>query len=73
VEHGVPEKVRFIGRDLTIAHRSDNWTMDRIARINGVLATHDFLHTSGNLCFTDNDDGAVVAALGRRAIPIAQQ
>ncbi len=61
-EHGVPEKVEFIGHPEPFPYAPDPRLVDRIGRINRLLAREDCLHTPKNLTFVDEGHGAVVAA-----------
>jgi hypothetical protein len=61
-EHGVPGKVPFIGRNRPFPYRRDEWIEQQITRINVVLASHECLHTWGNIRFVDGDHGAVIGA-----------
>ncbi len=61
-EFGADEKVEFIGRHRSFPHEADPWIIDRITRINALLASTDALHRSKNLTFVDQHHGAVLAA-----------
>jgi hypothetical protein len=61
-EFGLPKKVEFIGRHRTFPHQEDPWIVDRITRINRLLATHEALHLPQNLLFVDEKHGAIIAA-----------
>lgn len=61
-EHAVPKKVRFIGKNQPPLSNPDRWIVDRVSRINRLLAETPYLHRAGNLRFIDDDHGAVVGA-----------
>jgi hypothetical protein len=60
VEYAVPEKVPFIGRNLSFPYKLNETITEMITRINAILAQHDFLHHAGNLRFIDGNHGAIV-------------
>ena len=63
VEYGVPEKVPFIGRNLSFPFQLNDAITEQITRINAILAQHDFLHQAGNLRFIDGNHGAIIGGL----------
>ena len=64
-EHGVDEKVTFIGRNRPFPYKEDPWIVDRITRINRILASDDTFRCSQNLSFVDDHHGAILAAYRR--------
>jgi hypothetical protein len=63
VEHGVSEKVEFIGRNGGFQVNPDLDYAPTIARINGLLQTHQVFRNSGNLQFVDNAHPSILAAV----------
>lgn len=61
-EHGVEEKVTFIGRNRPFPYKEDPWIVDRITRINHILVTNDIFRRPKNLRFVDHNHGAILAA-----------
>jgi hypothetical protein len=62
-EHGVQEKINFIGRKRAISFPAPNSNNGIIAQVNGLLQNHALFHEGGNIRFVDQGHGALLAAL----------
>ncbi len=63
VEHGIAEKVEFIGRHGGFHVDTDRDYAPFITRINGLLEEYQIFTNSGNLCFVDNGHESILAAM----------
>jgi hypothetical protein len=71
-EYGCPEKIAFIGRQVTMEFHHNPVIAGGIRLINRVFAESDIFHHEGNIDFIDGDHGAVLVAL-RRSSPEARE
>lgn len=62
VEHGVAERLAFIGASYTPDFTRGPDYRDFIARINALIARHDTFRQAGNLTFIDQGHEAILAA-----------
>ncbi len=62
-EHGVPEKINFIGRFRKVFFPMPNRFNDEIRKINRLHQTYALFHEGGNIRFIDEGHGAVLAAV----------
>ena len=63
MEHGVSEKINFVGRKRTLAYPMPNRYNSVIRQVNQLLQEHDLFHEGGNIRFLDQGHGALMAAL----------
>jgi hypothetical protein len=62
-EHGILEKIDFIGRKRSVSFPTPNRYDDLIRRINRILQDYDLFHEGGNIRFVDQGHGAIIAAI----------
>jgi len=62
-EHGVLEKINFIGRKRSISFPTPNRYNALIRKINLLLQDHALFHEGGNIRFLDQEHGAIIAAV----------
>ncbi len=63
VEHAVPEKVEFIGRNPKLQPHVENTFTPFITRVNELMLGHDVFTNAGNLQFVDCGHESILAAL----------
>ena len=63
MEHGMREKINFIGRKRAISFPTPNRYNTVIRKVNQLLQNHALFHEGGNIRFMDQGHGAVMAAL----------
>ena len=62
-EHGVREKIDFIGRKRAITFPAPNRYNEAIRKVNRLLEDHALFHEGGNIRFVDRNHGALMAAV----------
>jgi hypothetical protein len=62
-EHGVLEKIEFIGRNRTTSYPEMNRYSDMIRKINGLHNRFPLFHQGRNISFIDGKHGAVLACI----------
>lgn len=60
VEHGIPEKIQFIGRKKKYLFPENRWIAGGIQRVNMIQSESSVFHRSGNIAFVDGGHGAVL-------------
>ena len=67
-EHGVAEKINFIGKKRTVFFPTPNRFNDAIRKINQILQQYAVFHEGGTIRFLDGQHGALLVAIreGRR-------
>jgi len=63
MEHGVREKINFIGRKRAISFPTPNRYNTVIRKVNRLLQNHALFHEGGNIRFVDQGHGALMAAV----------
>ncbi|MDA8123580.1 MAG: alpha-amylase family glycosyl hydrolase [Deltaproteobacteria bacterium] len=63
MEHGLLEKIHFIGRNRVLSLPSPDRYSALIGKVNRLLADHALFQEGGNIRFVDQGHGAVLAAL----------
>lgn len=68
-EHGVLEKIDFIGRKRSVTFPTPNRFNAVIRKVNALLENFSLFHEGGNLRFVDQGHGALIAAVreGRKS------
>ncbi len=62
-EHGVLEKINFIGRKHSVSFPTPNRYNALIRKVNQLLDNYELFHEGGNITFVDKGHGAVIAAI----------
>jgi len=62
-EHGVTEKINFIGRNRSVSFPTPNRYSAIIQKVNRLLQNHYLFHEGGNMRFVDQGHGAVIAVI----------
>ena len=62
-EHGITEKINFIGRNRSVSFPTPNRHKAIIRKVNQLLQNHDLFHEGGNVRFVDKGHGAIIAAV----------
>jgi len=62
-EHGVLEKINFIGRKHSVSFPTPDRYNAVIRKVNQLLHNHALFHEGGNIHFVDQGHGALIAAL----------
>jgi len=63
MEHGMREKINFIGKKRAISLPTPNHYNMVIRKVNQLLQNHALFHEGGNIRFVDRGHGAIVAAV----------
>ena len=62
-EHGMLEKINFIGKKRSVSFPTPNRFNDVIRKINQILRNYTLFHEGGNIRFVDQGHGALIAAI----------